>query len=197
MTCPAHELAEGKRFHLPQDIDLLIKATQKTEGHVARDPLAVELGGSCRGGAGGGAGGTTACAVLGARDDVRLITVDEDAEAKHNIGQAVRNLGLSRRWANIHPEARHNLLTVGDIDLLAVDSHRTGYYYIQWLLGEWVQLVRPGGLVWVHDYGNPEPYGLRYRHAIGPARIVKRLTRAGELETLERRGISWLGRKTV
>lgn len=199
MVCPAHKMAAGRGFHLVEDIDLLRLAAQKATASEGRqEALALELGSGCRGGAGGGACGTTANAVLwGRREGIRMITVDPDEEALLRTAEAVRGPGMEHRWAAIHPEARHNLLMAGDVDLLVIDGQRTGHWYLAELLKEWLPLLRPGGFFWIHDFGDTKALGLRYSMAVGPQRAVQQLVRSHDLEEIEQRGASWLGRRTV
>lgn len=196
MTCPAHALAASRRMLVREDVDLireLVKDRLKSSTPPAHMVRVVDLGAGS---------GTAALAVFAEAPPgrVRVITVDNEAEALDWAGLAVGNIERADDWERIQADAADSsslLPTTREgpnIDLLLVDAEHA-YQAVKDELAAWLPLLREGGLVWVHDYGDPKDFGLHSKVTPGVKRAVNELVRKGELEEIETRGLGWAGKK--
>lgn len=190
MTCPAHALAASRRMLVKEDIDLireLVKDRLKTSTPPAYRVRVVDLGAGS---------GTVALAVFAEAPPgrVRVVTVDNEAEALDWAGLAIGNIERADDWERIQADAADSSSCGLDFDLLLVDAEHT-YQAVKDELATWLPTLREGGLVWVHDYGDPKDFGLHSKVTPGVKRAVNELVRKGELEEIETRGLGWAGRK--
>ena len=137
MSCPAHGLAESRRMITPEDVDHI----RELASRLPSKGIVVDLGTGS---------GTALLAVLAERnDDVHIHSYDLDVQWGQAVVKNVERVGD----VTFHQEDIFAVETIGktpEIDLLLIDllPDRTGD-----ILDKWIPLVRPGGLVWVHDYG--------------------------------------------
>lgn len=198
MTCPAHALAASRRMLVKEDVDLIRSLVQDRLKEVTRTQNApsayrvrvVDLGAGS---------GTAALAVFAEAPPgrVRVLTVDNEDEALNWAELAVGNIERADDWERITADAADSSSYGGDgpaIDLLLVDAEHT-YQGVKDELAAWLPMLRDGGLVWVHDYGDPKDFGLHSKMTTGVKRAVNELVRKGELEEIETRGLGWAGRK--
>lgn len=177
----AHELATTRLFLLPEDVDLLheladMLPTFDLDGHY---PRVAELGVGA---------GTTALAILEKRPDAIVVGVDISEDAINWSRKLIENTGHSEAYFTNHADASAAAATLADetFDLVMLDtSHEYGDTCRE--LAAWLPKLRPGGILWAHDYDGPDSQGVR--------KAINELWEAGDLVEIQARGWSWAGRK--
>jgi predicted O-methyltransferase YrrM len=137
----------------------------------------------------GAGSGTTAGAVFAERPFARVWTFDIDEAALNWAGAFVAALDppVATRW---HPMLMDSAAAVwpyraGQLDMLMIDSSHE-YAHTVAELAAWLPMLRPGGLVWCHDYRGTYP---------GVTQAVDEAVARGEVELIAVRGLGWGGRK--
>ncbi len=192
MSCVAHQLAAERGLLHTADVDVIRRAVASLPAD--RDIYVADLGAGS---------GTTALAVFGERHHgAHVFTVDNDQVALDSAQEAIINSGFAYPaeedlghwqyahalswdgaavWRAVHP---HRVL-----DMLLIDADHS-LEGIDRDLAAWIPLVRPGGLVWFHDF---RPTDGGWWPAVAVA--VEREVAAGRLDFIETAGWCWLGRK--
>lgn len=173
MSCPAHQLATTRRFLDWEDVDLIRELARS----LPPDPVVADLGAGS---------GTTAGAVFAERPDANVVTVDHSAEAVDWAWRFLDGCGVSSDcWRGVVADSVEAAATVAaPLDMLLIDSSHE-YDHTVAELAAWLPRVRPGGVVWCHDYRGPYP---------GVARAVDEAVARGEIQLIAVRGLGWGGR---
>ncbi len=145
MIDEAFRLASSRQMCCQDDLKLLIELVQDHD----EPPRVVQLGAGS---------GTMALAILGARKDLRLWTVDNDQENLDWEAKALSNAGFdAQREPNVrHPRygtilsdsARCGRAWVGTVDLMVIDAEHS-YRGVKRDLHAWGDKAK---LVFCHDY---------------------------------------------
>lgn len=125
----------------------------------------------------GAGAGTSGLAFLESRPDLELHTVDITdlsspfgcLEAERQVGQAA-GFKLGDRWRQYHMDSKAlaEQWTGGPVDIVFIDGDHTYEGCVGDIVG-WMQHIRPGGLMAVHDcYKAAIPTGPDGYHADGP-----------------------------
>ncbi len=149
----AYALAASRQMCCAEDLTLLVDVVRDLEDH----PRVVQLGAGS---------GTMALAILGARDDVALWSIDSDQQALNWELQALENaeVDLQRRDSPRYIQINDDSVLAGrrwhgvtQIDLLIIDADHS-YESIMGDIGAW---STHSDLVFLHDYDGltaPEQY---------------------------------------
>lgn len=185
MSCPAHALAASRRMLVREDVDLIRELVGRLP--TIRKVFVVDLGAGS---------GTTALAVFAERAErVKVSTIDIDSEALRWAAVAVENIGRLEDWEGFQGEAdKGPEADWPRVDLLLLDADHS-YQAVKRDLVAWLPSVKRGGLVWVHDYGDPADFGLRSKATPGVKRAVDEFVRKGDFKETKVRGLGWAGEK--
>lgn len=171
---PAIDLALSRRFLTLGDVGMLVDLAARAVGP---EPCVIDLGAGA---------GTTALCILLARPEARVLSVDISDDALNWAQQAIENCGVADRWGRLTSDA--GLLGWNypgpPVDLLLIDtSHESRATARE--LAAWLPHVRPGGLVWLHDYAGEDYPGVR--------KAVDRAVGTGALVEYGQAGLGWAG----
>lgn len=181
----ARDLAASRMFLMEDDvlqIQRLVRMLSET-----LPPNVVDLGAGS---------GTTSLSVLDEREDALITTFDISPANIEWARLAVLNAYPGCDWSGIVSDAalaarQYTRL----VDLLLHDaSHEREH--VEADLRAWLPLVRTGGLIWVHDYGDP-PEAWGQPSSPGVKEAVDLLVAEGEIVPLDQRtvGMGWVGVK--
>ncbi len=175
VSCEAHALAKSRGMLKEEDVDLIRELVDVAMERLGVGPTVLNV---CDLGA---ESGTKALAVFAAaRHNVRVTTIDWDADALGWAGLAVSNIGRKDDWRGVNTES--GSVTIGSVDLLLVDIEHN-YDGTKGILETWLPKMKDSGIVWVHDYED------------GVKRAIDDLVDDGQLVKLATRGLGWTGAK--
>jgi predicted O-methyltransferase YrrM len=173
MTCEAHALAASRGMLCSDDVDLIRLAVGRLPAD--QDVVVVDLGAGS---------GTTALSVFAERSErIRVWTVDHHADALNWAGLAVSNAGFLRLWSPLLLESANAVQLTAPIDLLLIDADHT-HPALRADFMAWRPQLRPGALIWCHDYTEDYP---------GVKQAIEELKAGGAVVELGRAGWGWLG----
>ena len=140
MSCPAHALAASRRMLALEDVDLI------------REVVAGLSPGDTVADVGAGAG-TTAISVFAERDDLHVISVDDDVNRMNYAQQAVENVGAFEHWERRDGDAVEIAASFpdGHASFIILDAAHTEED-VKAELEAWLPKLAPGGFLLVHDY---------------------------------------------
>lgn len=178
MTCLAHQTAkEMGRLH-EDDVDLIIAGARMLDSN----SIVVDLG----------IGFATASLAAFEGGCEKIYGIDKRIKSAQEI------IGRSRFRDQIALlEGDFNEVSVPEeaIHMLLIDCDHS-YEGTKAALERWLPKVVREGRVWVHDYNPPADVGWPQDPSPGVRKAVDELIGAGELETIDVRGLGWLGIKT-
>lgn len=177
----AHELAASRLYLLREDVDLLHELAEMLPIMALddRDPWVADLGVGA---------GTTALAILEVRPDAVVAGVDISEDNLNWAEKLLENTGHKASWQRIHADASAAAVQFEAevFDLVMLDtSHEYGATCRE--LAAWLPKLRPGGILWAHDYDGPESEGVR--------KVIEEAKAGGDLIEIAAKGWSWAGRK--
>jgi len=149
----AYQLADAFHYLTRPEVDALIKIAQK----LPPDPMVMNIGAGV---------GTSAMALLEAREDLTLVSLDIEGGISP-LGGLGNELGALKeheidtqwRYAQITGDSIEIGLTwVRPLDLIVLDGEKT---QMGRDLTTWWPHVKPGGYMAVHDYGSPMWWSVR------------------------------------
>lgn len=176
MSCAAHDLAATRRLLTHGDVDdiQMLAMLAAPQG----SPIVVDLGAGS---------GTTALAVLCARNMAHVFTFDHDAVNLDSTREAVYNMNFQDRWASRLCKSWEGIDFMSErVDLLLVDASHE-YEDIKRDLEAWLPLVRASGFVWLHDY--TPMIGVSTAEYPGVAQAIEEFL--GDKTPIELKGIGW------
>lgn len=184
MNTAAHDLAASRGFLTKDDVDLI-------QDLVRSWPVDLPLRGIDL----GAGAGTTALAVFCVRPTARVITIDVSFDALNWAKQVIENEGFGKRWYSLLVDsAAAGRNWVGEVDLLLVDAGHSEKNVVDDIRA-WLPKMKPGGLIWVHDYASPPKAWGQEDESPGVRSAIKILIDGGMIEAIEARGLSWAGKK--
>ena len=136
MSCPAHEIAQGKGTLTDKQIDRLISIS---EGLPSGEVTVYDLGSGI---------GTTALAVMqGRQSAIKLVSIDNRDQEIYWVGVAMKNIGREADWHGISGDVLDPGIVPaeGSIDLLIVD---VGVVDLSDILDVWRLAVSSNGSIW-------------------------------------------------
>jgi SAM-dependent methyltransferase len=181
MSCEAHALAASRRYLAQEDVDCI----RSLAALLPENALVANIGAGA---------GTTALAVFAERPaaTIQIVSIDNREEELHWMVQAVDNIGR----AGDHREILDDAIRASDefqdrsVDLLMVDLS----YSVREVMEAWFSKLKPGGLLWMHDYGDPRAFGID-QDAVPEVRIVAdELASGGFVTGARAAGLGWCGR---
>lgn len=170
MSCPAHALAESRRYLTSGDVDLIRRLCAVLDD----EPIVVDLGAGS---------GTTAGAVFAERPSAFVMTVDIEQSAvdwaEAFITQAYPD---TRLWCGLTCDSVWAARIFGDdtLDLLLIDSSHE-YDHTVAEIAAWLPKVKRGAAIWCHDYTDLYP---------GVRRAVDEAVASGVVEPVAQDGWS-------
>lgn len=176
MTAPAPVWDGKSGLLLPDDIRLIKMLTGLLPDSLMQ---VVDLGAGS---------GTSALSVFTARQDrIRVASVDISGVALDATRKNMQQYGYIPKWTGI--PGRSDVIAKGwkrPVHLLLEDATHD-YASKQDSLLAWFRHMKPGALVWSHEYNLPSHYP-------GVMLCIDELVEAGRLETIEVAGYGWAGR---
>ncbi len=180
MTCAAHDLAKEHGQLLPEDVDLIQEMVRSLPEHPVH---VVDLGAGF---------GTTAVSVFTARpENVTVWSIDTNPQRIGSTLGSVARIARRSDWRALPLDALGDASYWPDwsrgvvIDMLMLDTSHE-YEATKLELEAWLPWVRPGGLLWLHDYTPSYP---------GCVRAIDEAVKEGLIGHKETRGWSWSGVK--
>jgi len=182
MTCHAHALAESRGFLTEQDVNCIRRLAK----HLPKDnALVADIGAGA---------GTTALAVFAEREPgtVRIVSIDNNEVELSWMQQAVANIGRTGDHRAILGDAVALASEVpdGELDLLLIDIS----YGVEAIARAWLPKLKQGGIIWMHDYGDPRKFGIDQDAVVEPKQTADALEAEGLIVQGAARGLGWRGR---
>ena len=140
MSCPAHALAASRRMLAAADVDLI----QEVVADLPPGATVVDVGAGS---------GTTALSVFAVRDDLRVVSIEADANTMNWCRQAVENVGASEGWDDRVEDAIEVAASFpdGHASFIILDvAHEEKDVKAE--LEAWLPKLAPGGFLLVHNY---------------------------------------------